>query len=61
MDLRLNTLKALMAGTPPGITAEEWTPLAVSKLAYFQAVAQTALDLAEQHAENRRRTPSAPC
>ncbi|WP_332117996.1 methyl-accepting chemotaxis protein [Azorhizobium caulinodans] len=54
MDLRLNTLKALMAGTPPGITAEEWTPLAVSKLAYFQAVAQTALDLAEQHAENRQ-------
>ncbi|WP_188576966.1 methyl-accepting chemotaxis protein [Azorhizobium oxalatiphilum] len=56
LDLRLNTLKALIAGTPPGITAEQWIPLAVSKLAYFQAVAQTALDAAEQHAIARQDT-----
>ncbi|WP_051356551.1 methyl-accepting chemotaxis protein [Azorhizobium doebereinerae] len=53
-DLRLNTLKALIAGTPPGITAEEWTPLAVSKLTYLQAVAQTALDLASDHAAEQQ-------
>ncbi|OYX91732.1 MAG: hypothetical protein B7Y74_13815, partial [Novosphingobium sp. 35-62-5] len=53
-NLRFTTLKALIAGTPPGITAEEWTPLAVSKLTYLQAVAQEALDGATSYAQEQQ-------
>ncbi|WP_341991154.1 methyl-accepting chemotaxis protein [Azorhizobium sp. AG788] len=53
-DLRLTTLKALIAGTPPGISGEDWTPLAVSKLTYLQAVAQKSLDDATRYAEDQQ-------
>ncbi len=53
-NLRITTLKALIAGTPPGITGEEWTPLAVSKLTYLQAVAQQALDGATSYAQEQQ-------
>jgi methyl-accepting chemotaxis protein len=53
-DLRTNTLKALMAGQPPGITAEKWTPHAVSRLMFLLRVSEVALDVAQEHAAIQR-------
>ncbi len=53
-DLRTNTLKQLIAGEKPKITVDEWTPLAVAKLATLLGVADVALDTARDHAAQQR-------
>jgi methyl-accepting chemotaxis protein len=49
-DLRTNTLKALIAGRSPGITAEQWTPHAVAKLTTLLRISEVALTAAQVHA-----------
>jgi methyl-accepting chemotaxis protein len=55
-DMRTNILKALVAGQKPGITMEQWSPLSVPRLATLLGVAEVALDVAKNHAENQRST-----
>ncbi len=47
---RTNALKALIAGQPPGITLEQWTPLTVTRLTTVEDVANVALDAARDQA-----------
>ncbi|MGC4548873.1 hypothetical protein, partial [Escherichia coli] len=47
---RLKVLTALAAGQPAGVTAAQWTPAAVSKLATLLGVADAALNAAKSHA-----------
>jgi len=54
--LRGNTLKKLVAGEPPGITTEQWSPMSVPKLASLLGVAEAALDAAKEHAARQRAT-----
>jgi methyl-accepting chemotaxis protein len=49
----LKILTAVVAGQPAGITVEEWTPTAVSKLAGLLATAEVALEVAQEHAEQQ--------
>jgi methyl-accepting chemotaxis protein len=49
-ELRTKVLKALIAGEPPGLTVEQWSPMSVSKLATLLGVATAALDAAKDHA-----------
>jgi methyl-accepting chemotaxis protein len=53
-EMRVNTLRKLMAGEKPGITQEQWSPLAVGKLASLLGVAETALEVAKEHAARQR-------
>src|SRR5712691_3140225 len=53
-ELRGNTFKKLVAGEPPGMTAEQWSTTTISKLTTLLAVAETALDVAKQHAAAQR-------
>jgi methyl-accepting chemotaxis protein len=48
--LRLNLLKAVIAGERPAMTVDQYTPSVVAKLATLIAVAETALDVAKEHA-----------
>jgi len=50
MDLRANTIKALIAGQKVDMTPQQWVPIAVPKLATVLAVAEVALDVAKDHA-----------
>ena len=50
VDLRLKTLKALIAHEPVTITVNEWSPMSVGKLASMLSVAEVALDVAKEHA-----------
>jgi methyl-accepting chemotaxis protein len=45
---RTDALKALIAGKPPAITLNEWTPLTVGKLVTVENVAEVALDAAKE-------------
>jgi methyl-accepting chemotaxis protein len=54
VELRVNMLKALIAGEPTPIKPEEWTRLALSKLASLQGVAEAALDAAKDYAARQR-------
>ena len=54
MQRRMEILKALIAGQPPGITVAEWSPQAVPKLATLLNVAEVALDVARDHATRQR-------
>jgi methyl-accepting chemotaxis protein len=47
---RANALKALIAGQPPGITLEQWTPLTVARLTTVEDVAEVALAAARERA-----------
>jgi methyl-accepting chemotaxis protein len=49
-DLRMNVLKAIGAGQPPGQTSDEYATNAVSKLTGLLGVAEAALDVARKHA-----------
>jgi len=49
MQLRTKTLKTLIAGNSPGMTAEQWTPMAVKRLGALLGVAQAVLDIARDH------------
>jgi methyl-accepting chemotaxis protein len=53
-DLRTKTLKALIAGEPPGISVDDWSKMSVSRLATLIGVAEAALDVAKDHAANQR-------
>jgi methyl-accepting chemotaxis protein len=48
--LRSKALKALIAGEPPGVTVDQWSPLSVAKQASLLGVAERALDAAKVHA-----------
>ncbi|HEX9461185.1 MAG TPA: HAMP domain-containing protein, partial [Alphaproteobacteria bacterium] len=50
IDLRTNSLKALIAGEKLDTTAEQWAPMSVAKLAILLDVANAALDAAKEHA-----------
>ena len=54
VDLRLKTLKALIAHEPVTVTVNEWSPMSVSKLASMLSVAEVALDVAKEHAAAQR-------
>src|SRR5436309_3001733 len=49
-DLRMNTLKSLIAGEKPGITVEQWTPMTIAKLTAVLGVAEAALEAAKDRA-----------
>ena len=49
-ELRLKTLKALLAGEPVQYTVQTWTPMSVAKLSSLLQVAEAALDVAKEHA-----------
>ncbi|MFX7731998.1 hypothetical protein ABTK10_20925, partial [Acinetobacter baumannii] len=51
---RLKVLTALAAGQPAGVTAAQWTPAAVSKLATVLGVADAALNAAKSHAARQQ-------
>jgi methyl-accepting chemotaxis protein len=53
-DLRMNTLKALSAGQPPGIALEQYSAASGPNLSGVLAVAEVALDVAKEHAERQR-------
>ena len=54
LDMRLKTLKTLIAGQPTGLTVAQWTPEAVKRLATLLGVAEAALDAAKDHAARQR-------
>src|SRR5882724_893700 len=53
-ELRLKTLKALIANEPVNINIADWTPMSVGKLATLLNVADAALDVAKEHAAAQR-------
>ena len=53
-ELRLKTLKALIAGEQVDIKVQDWSRMAVSKLSSLLNVAEAALDVAKEHAAGQR-------
>jgi methyl-accepting chemotaxis protein len=53
-ELRLKTLRSLIANEPVTITVADWTPMSISKLASLLNVADVALDIAKEHAVAQR-------
>jgi methyl-accepting chemotaxis protein len=53
-ELRLKTLKALIAGEPASMTVNEWSPMTNGKLGHLLNVAEAALAVAKEHAEVQR-------
>jgi methyl-accepting chemotaxis protein len=54
VDLRMKTLKALIADEPVNVNTDEWARMSVGKLASLLGVAETALDVAKEHATAQR-------
>jgi methyl-accepting chemotaxis protein len=54
VDLRMKTLKALIAGQPTNVNQVDWSRLSVMKLASLLGVAEAALDVAKEHATAQR-------
>jgi methyl-accepting chemotaxis protein len=54
VDLRLKTLKALIAGEKVDIQVNDWSKMSVAKLASLLGVAEAALDVAKDHAAAQR-------
>ncbi len=54
VELRMKTLKALIAGEKVNIKVNDWTPMAVAKLASLLGVAETSLDVAKEYAASQR-------
>jgi methyl-accepting chemotaxis protein len=54
VNLRMNTLKALIAGEPVNIEVNDWSRMSVAKLASLLGVAEAALDVAKEHAATQR-------
>jgi len=54
VDLRMNTLKALIAGQKLDTNADDWSRVSVAKLASMLAVAEVSLDIAKEYASNQR-------
>ena len=44
MNQRTNALKALIAGQPPGVTIEQWSPMSVARMSTIEGVADAAVD-----------------
>jgi methyl-accepting chemotaxis protein len=55
-ELRIKTLKSMIAGEKLDIQTEEWTKTSVAKLATLLEVAETALSVAKDHAANQHAT-----
>ena len=53
-SLRDRLLKALLTGEKPEMTANQWSPHTVSRMASVVAVAESALDAAKDHASGRQ-------
>ncbi|NWG24624.1 MAG: HAMP domain-containing protein [Pseudorhodoplanes sp.] len=53
-DLRAKTLAKLVAGEKVDMTSQQWAALSIPKLGSLLGVAEVALDLAKQHAEEAR-------
>jgi methyl-accepting chemotaxis protein len=53
-ELRLTTLKGALDGSPPSTSVEQWSRMAVSKLATLLGVAEAALDTAKDYAATQR-------
>jgi methyl-accepting chemotaxis protein len=53
-ELRLKTLKSLIANEPVTVTIADWTPMSIGKLASLLNVADVALDIAKEHAVAQR-------
>jgi methyl-accepting chemotaxis protein len=53
-ELRMKTLKAVLAGQPSGTTPREWSILGVAKLATILSAAEAALDAARDHSAAQR-------
>jgi methyl-accepting chemotaxis protein len=51
---RKKVLTALLAGQPPGVTLEQWSPMSVAKLGPLLNVAEVALDVAKDRAAEQR-------
>ncbi len=54
IDLRLKVMRAVAVDEPTGIKAEEWTPMSVAKLASLLSVAEVALDVAKERAQEQK-------
>jgi methyl-accepting chemotaxis protein len=53
MNQRTNALKALIAGQPPGVTIEQWSPMSVARMSTIEGVADAALDAAKDRAADQ--------
>jgi methyl-accepting chemotaxis protein len=54
VNLRMNTLKALIAGEPVNIDVNDWSRISVAKLGTLLAVAEASLEVAKEHAAAQR-------
>ncbi len=54
VQLRLTTLKALIAGQSVNMVANDWSTMSVERLASLQGVAEAALAVARDHAADQR-------
>src|SRR5262249_22826818 len=54
VELRLKTLKALIAGEKVDIVLDDWSKMSVARLASLLSVAEAALDVAKEHAAAQR-------
>ncbi len=52
-ELRLKTLKAVLAGEKIGYTADDWGAMSIAKLASLLGVAEAALNAAKEHASSQ--------
>jgi methyl-accepting chemotaxis protein len=53
MAQRTSALKALIAGQPPGVTIEQWSPMSVARMSTIEGIADAALDAAKDHAADQ--------
>ena len=54
VELRMKTLKALIAGEKVNVNVNDWSSMSVGKLASLLGVAETALDVAKEYAASQR-------
>ena len=54
VELRLKTLKALIAGEKVNIKVSDWAPMSVAKLSSLLGVAETSLNIAKEYAASQR-------
>src|SRR5262249_34201942 len=54
VNLRMDILKKLIAGEPVNIVVDDWSKTSVSKLASVLGVAESALEVAKEHAAAQR-------
>jgi methyl-accepting chemotaxis protein len=54
LAMRDRLLKAVQAGEKPELTANQWAPITIARLASVLAVAEVALEAAKEHAETQK-------